>query len=548
MPKNTRPQTHPDTSDVSVKLKRILGIAPGVYLTAIYGLVVALLVFFLLFYPGIRNRGAYLTVSVRPGSASVRVDGRFAGTAPGTVFVANGVHSVEVAKPYFASAVSPLKVRGRVFATLLVPSRMRLSAELTASDVPGLLRHALADFAVNPHIPQIISEASWAAYGTRNSSEAAADQALLYGFIRDAMYSVSSEAQVREVLLASARTAADGTFLTPQGLLAMARESAEFATEHSNAAAWMLLSLSREHARTLSSSAWITRHFAAYREALSRYYSGTPATAGADGGGALSFLGGIRFRSIPAGFAIIGKDDNLDALGRSIDALLAHPVSVGAFLLSETEVTNRQFKAFLESSPEWRPSARDSLVEKGLATEGYLADWTSDTYPSGQDELPVCGVSFFAAQAYCQWLAQRTGAAVRLPTEAEWEWAARGGLRGMPYPLGERPGRAVLFTKGISGPSAAGTSEPNGYGLRDMVGNVWEWCSDSFGAADYLLSSQDPRTNAELVRSHPAAGDKVVRGGAWNSQRELVRLYTRGSQPADWCTPFLGFRVAIGRP
>ncbi len=546
MSKNGRAQTQRDMSDVTVKLKRILGVRPGVYLTAIYGLVAVLLVFFLLFYPAIVNPGAYVTVSVRPGRASVKVDGVFAGTAPGIVFMRSGMRSVEVAKPYYASAVSQMKVRGRVFATLLVPSRMKLSVELTASDVPGLLQQALADFAVNPHIPQIISDAAWAAFGTRNSPDAQADQALLDDFIKAALYSVSSEAQVREALQAAARTASAGTFLTPQSLLSLAREGAALASERSNAAAWLLLSLSREHARSLSSSAWISRHFTAYRDSISRYYSG-PAAAGT-GGGAVSVLAGIRFRSIPAGVAVIGKDDNIDALGRSIDPLLAHPVSVAGFLLSETEVTNRQYKAFLEALPEWRPSARDSLVEKGLVTEGYLADWKGDSYPPGQDELPVTSVSYHAAEAYCAWLGQRVGSPVRLPTEAEWEWAARGGLRGMPYPLGERPGKAVLFTTGIAGPSVAGASEPNGYGLRDMVGNVWEWCSDSFGVSDYLLSSQDPRVNAELIRSHPQVGDKVVRGGAWNSQRELVRLYTRGSQPPEWCTPYLGFRVAVGRP
>jgi formylglycine-generating enzyme required for sulfatase activity len=529
-----------------VKLKRILGITPGVYLTALYGLAAALLVFFLLFYPGIRNPGAYLTVNARPGRASVRVDGVFAGTAPGTVFVKNGIRSVEVGKPYYNSAVSQLKVRGRVFATLLVPSRMRLSVELSASDVAGLLQHALADFAVNPHIPQIVSDAAWAAFGTRDSPEAQADQALLYDFLKAALYSVNSEAQVREVLLAAARTAADGTFLTPQSFLGLVREAALLDTERSNAPAWLLLSLTREHARTLSSAAWVSRHFSDYRDALSRYYSGTPAAAVE--GGALSVLAGIRFRSVPAGIAVLGKDDNLEALGRSIDALLPHPVSVGSFLLSETEVTNRQYRTFVDASPEWKPAARDSLREKGLVTEGYLADWKADSYPPGQDELPVTGVSFYAAEAFCRWLGQRIQAPVRLPSEAEWEWAARGGLRGMPFPLGERPGRAALFAKGISGPSPVGASEPNGYGLRDMIGNVWEWCSDSYGPSDYLLSSQDPRRNADLIRSHPSAGDKVVRGGAWNSQRELIRLYTRGSQPAEWCTPYLGFRVAIGRP
>jgi gamma-glutamyl hercynylcysteine S-oxide synthase len=551
MPKNPPPKTHSDASDAAVKLKQILGMRPGVYLTVIYAAALALIVFFLLFYPGIRNPGAYLTVSVQPGSASVLVDGVFAGTAPGTVFIRNGERRIQAAKPYYKSAETSLRVRGRVFATLFVRSRMHASFTLEVEDLQGLLGHALADFAVNPHIPQIVSDAAWAAYGIRRAGRAAADQARIMDFLVSAAARMTTETQLRELIAGSSRAASFGTFLTPQSFLALARRSAALAQTRSNSPAWLLLSLSRERARKLSASPWITAHFTAYRDGLSRYYSTSPGAA--SGGGGAAVLGGIRFRSIPAGVAVLGRDDNLEALGKSIDALLPHPVTVGAFLLSETEVTNRQFRLFLEENPLWKPAARASLIAKGMVTESYLQDWKDDGYPAGQDEMPVSSVSYNAAAAYCGWLTTRLqsavpGLGVRLPTEAEWEWAARGGLRGMPYPMGEKPGRAVLFTKGITGPSPVRSSEPNGYGLRDMVGNVWEWCSDCYGSSDYLLSSQDPQVNAELIRGHDQAGDRVVRGGAWNSQRELLKVYTRGSQPADWCTPYLGFRVAIGRP
>ncbi len=139
------------------------------------------------------------------------------------------------------------------------------------------------------------------------------------------------------------------------------------------------------------------------------------------------------------------------------------------------------------------------------------------------------------------------GYMARLPYESEWEWAARGGLRGMPYPLGGKPGGAVFFTQGIMGPSAAGTSEPNGYGLRDMLGNVWEWCADPFTINANLLSSLDPRKAAALERALPDAPDRAVRGGSWADQPGTDKVYTRGAQPADWCTPYLGFRVALAR-
>ncbi len=165
----------------------------------------------------------------------------------------------------------------------------------------------------------------------------------------------------------------------------------------------------------------------------------------------------------------------------------------------------------------------------------------------------VTSVSWNAAAAYCQWLTRRVqavlpGYAARMPSEAEWEWAARGGLRGMPYPLGGKPGGAVFYAPGITVPRTAGTSEPNGYGLRDMMGNVWEWCADPFFVNAGLLSSLDPRTSAGLEKALPDSTDRVVRGGAWADQPGTDKVYTRGAQPADWCTPYLGFRVALARP
>jgi formylglycine-generating enzyme required for sulfatase activity len=254
---------------------------------------------------------------------------------------------------------------------------------------------------------------------------------------------------------------------------------------------------------------------------------------------------GISFRLIPSGDLVMGKDDNLDALGKTIDRLLAHPVRIQSFYLGTTEVTNAQFEAFIAESPEWSPANRPALVQKGLVTEAYLSEWKGGSPAAGTAALPVTSVSWHAAAAYCQWLTRRAqsalpGFAARLPSEAEFEWAARGGIRGMPYPLGGKPGGAVFYRPGITGPSPAGSSEPNGYGLRDMLGNVWEWCADPFAVNSGLLSSPGPD-------SIPDAPDRAVRGGSWADQPGTDKVYTRGAQPADWCTPYLGFRVALAR-
>ncbi len=537
----------------SVRLESILGIRPGIYLSVFYGLVLALLIFFFLFFPGLENPGSYVYFDAYPGSMSVKVDGVFAGIAPGTIFVKKGNRKIELFKPFFDTQSARVDVPGRIFATLIFPSRMKLTYSLAVSDLTGLTDWALDDFSRNQSIPQIISDAAWAAYGTQKAGNSDKIRNDLYDFLYKCMFFITSENQLSELLKASCRVSSSGTFLTTGSFLSLLQKIVQLKENLNNSPAWILLTLSREHARSISSSSWISRHFADYRDVLSQYYRTLSTSGAASGGGAVTVVDGIIFHGIPAGILIMGRDDDIDALGKSIDPLLPHPVSIDSFFLSETEVTYRQYKAFLDHTPFWRPSNRAELQRKGLVNENYLKDWIGDEIPSGRDLLPLTCVSYHAAAAYCDWFTSKVrivfpGFIARPPREAEWEWAARGNLRGMPYPLGEKAGKSVFFEKGIAGPSKAGSSEPNGYGVRDMMGNAWEWCAGGFGPADYLLSSLDPHVNAKALFDHPITDDRPVRGGGWNSMRELVRVYTRGAQPSSWCTPYLGFRVAIARP
>ena len=145
-------------------------------------------------------------------------------------------------------------------------------------------------------------------------------------------------------------------------------------------------------------------------------------------------------------------------------------VSVDAFYIDKYEVTNAQYKEFLDANPEWRKEERtNSRKYHYLAYNCYLYDWSENTYPSGKDNHPVAFVSYDAAMAYAQWVGKR------LLTEAEWEKAARGKLVKKKYPWGNLIDSNKVDTE-ESVITQVGSYPPNGYGLYDMVGNVAEWC------------------------------------------------------------------------
>jgi formylglycine-generating enzyme required for sulfatase activity len=150
-----------------------------------------------------------------------------------------------------------------------------------------------------------------------------------------------------------------------------------------------------------------------------------------------------------------------------------HSVTLKTFYLDRTEVTNHAFKRFVDKHAGWRKDRTATALHNGT----YLQHWTTGTFPEGQAKHPVVFVSWYAAAAFCR------AAGKRLPTEAEWEFAARGGLSGREFPWGdEMPDktRANFFGSEIGLPTAVGSYAANGYGLFDMAGNVWEFLADEW--------------------------------------------------------------------
>ena len=244
---------------------------------------------------------------------------------------------------------------------------------------------------------------------------------------------------------------------------------------------------------------------------------------------------------IPAGQFQMGSEND-EAMNNEQPV---HTVYLDAFYMDVYAVTNAQFKAFVDANPQWQKDNIDAWFHWG----GYLNDWDGNNYPSGKGNHPVTYVSWYAAMAYAAW------AGKRLPTEAEWEYAARGGLAGKKYPWGNTISAADANYGGhVGGTSAVGQYAENGYGLFDMAGNVWEWCLDEYDCAgDFYAESRDSRnpTAGECISwlvnnftSIPPSSIRVLRGGGWGLTAPFLRVAYRDDASPAFTLALLGFRCA----
>ena len=194
-----------------------------------------------------------------------------------------------------------------------------------------------------------------------------------------------------------------------------------------------------------------------------------------------------------------------------------HSVYVDAFYMDKYEVTNSQYAKFL--------NAQDKHTDAGITLAYLGSDLTRIEYVEGKyraklgyENHPMVVVNWYAAMAYAEWIGKR------LPTEAEWEKAARGGLSGLKYPWGNTiDSSRANYNWHIDDTTAVGKYPPNGYGLYDMIGNVWEWCLDEYSTTFYAISpARNPLSGANSIKwilnnyigikSH-----RVMRGGSYAS-------------------------------
>ena len=218
---------------------------------------------------------------------------------------------------------------------------------------------------------------------------------------------------------------------------------------------------------------------------------------------------------VPAGWFRMGCE-----IGRD-DEKPEHRVWVDAFELGAYQITNSQYARYLAATRHPEPPS-----------------WNDPSFNS--PDLPVVAVSWHDAVGYCEWLTRLTARPFRLPSEAEWERAARGGIEGALYSWGnDLPERVPDYgTRWKNGPEAVGLYTPNDYGLYNMGDNVHEWCADWYSARYYEgCPEQNPRGPAEGIR-------RASRGGSWRHHIKVSRTAARSSIPPEFKYTDYGFRVA----
>jgi len=209
-----------------------------------------------------------------------------------------------------------------------------------------------------------------------------------------------------------------------------------------------------------------------------------------------------------------------------------HEVTLDAYRLGRYPVTNLQYQAFVSDTGHSPP-----------------AHWKNGSLPADKANHPVTHVSWEDAQAYCSWLSRQLGQVCRLPSEAEWEKAARG-TDGRLYPWGNEwdPARCNVEESGLGDTSPVGHYSPEGdspFGAADMAGNVWEWTGSLWGKDNARPNFGYPYTPDDGREEADAAGLRVLRGGAFNGQPRHVRCAVRSRRTPDTSNENTGFRVVV---
>jgi formylglycine-generating enzyme required for sulfatase activity len=245
---------------------------------------------------------------------------------------------------------------------------------------------------------------------------------------------------------------------------------------------------------------------------------------------------------VPGGEFTMGSPD--DESGREPIEGPRHKVKVGNLWVGKCEVTWDEFDVFWFD--ENFPKADDERA-KGLGADAVTRPtntFVDETYEHGREGHPAICMTHHAAMVYCEFLRKKTGKPYRLPTEAEWEYLARGGKGTSAYFFGTDPAQLDDYAwykanspdedhpKGTT--HKVGTKKPNPFGLHDMYGNVWEWTLDQYDPAGYKKRAANPLSLNPVIPPTDKKWSHVIRGGSWADKPDRLRSATRRVSDPSW--------------
>jgi formylglycine-generating enzyme required for sulfatase activity len=266
---------------------------------------------------------------------------------------------------------------------------------------------------------------------------------------------------------------------------------------------------------------------------------------------------GLDMQPIPAGEFMMGSPAS--EKDRKSDEGPQHKVKIDAFWMAKYETSWEMYEAYFNKELEVKDEKNTADVATRVSTVARPTQpYVEMSFGQGKESgFPVCNVTQFAARSFCKWLYAKTGYFYRLPTEAEWEYAARAGSKTTFY-FGDDPSKmkeyAWYFENSDGAYKKSGQLKPNAWGLYDMYGNVAEWTSDLYVVDFYSKPEASNNPYIKPTNHYP----HVIRGGHWDDDADKLRSASRlSSKPelkqrdpqipkSDWWltnAPFLGFRV-----
>ncbi len=266
---------------------------------------------------------------------------------------------------------------------------------------------------------------------------------------------------------------------------------------------------------------------------------------------------------VEGGKFMMGRNSSVDKVSgvEFKSELPRHKVIVNSFYIGKYEVTVKEYKEFVNETGHPMPSPPDSAWFAEHPDTKMFYPLSKTQWWGWKDNYPIHNINWFDAVKYCNWKSKKEGLqevykfvsksevkwdltanGYRLPTEAEWEYAARGGnkSKGYIYAGSNKPDEVAWYdvTSNLKGPAQVGTKKPNELGIYDMSGNVWEWCNDYYSASYYQRSPEkNPQGPEENIY-------RALRSGGWHYREELARIADRDGPEAGLSDFNYGFRLA----